>query len=104
MENKTVSLNNIPLECVSMYNYLGIRITSQLNFNEHGKHLFDSAVNMVYTLGTLRYYMSSKKAVLIFKAFVLSKLEYGSVFCIGSNAVIVNRLQKLVNRCLSICF
>lgn len=35
--------------------------------------------------------------------YILSRLEYGSLFCSGSNAGVVDRLQKLVKRCLRLC-
>lgn len=47
--------------------------------------------------------MSKKTAVIIFKSFILSRFEYGGIFCIGSNAGMIDRLQKLVNRCLRFC-
>lgn len=43
-------------------------------------------------------------AIIIFKAHILSRLEYGSVLCIGANNVYLVRLQKLVNKSLRICF
>lgn len=47
--------------------------------------------------------MHSRSAIIIFKAYVLSRLEYGSVFCTGSYANPTDELQKLVNKALIKC-
>lgn len=44
LEGKHVSLNNIDLGIVKQYTYLGVKINSVLDFNEHGTHLYNSAV------------------------------------------------------------
>lgn len=38
------------------------------------------------------------------KAYILSPLEYGAIFCCGANKNLIDRLQKLINRALRICF
>lgn len=38
------------------------------------------------------------------KAYILPRLEYGAVFCVGSNANLLDRFQTLLNRALRICF
>lgn len=57
---------------------------------------------MVYNLGLIRKYLSNDSAVIVFKAFILSRIEYGSIFCARKS--IIERLQKIVNRSLRICY
>lgn len=59
---------------------------------------------MVYNLGLIRKYLSYDSAVIIFKAFILSRVEYCSIFCISACKAVIERLQKIVNRSLRICY
>lgn len=77
---------------------------SQLSFNCHAEHLYQSAVNMVFTLKCIRLFIDKNTAIIIFKAHSISRLEYGSLFCIGSNMSKIRKLQVLMNRSLRICF
>lgn len=104
LEGRHISLNNTDLGIVNKYVYLGVKLNSGLDFNEHACHLYKSALQMSYSLYKIRSFIDSKSAVIIFKAFILSRLEYGSIFCVMSNASVINKLQKLVNRCLRTCF
>lgn len=58
---------------------------------------------MVYSLASIRKYIDEKTAVLIFKAHILSRLEYGSALCVGANNLYLDKLQKVVNKSLRIC-
>lgn len=98
-----VKIDNQGLECVDNYTYLGIKVDSSLTMSKHIDHLFNSALIMVFTLCKIRPYIDTHTAILIFKAHILSRIEYGSVFCIGANKSSLDRLQKLVNRSLRIC-
>lgn len=104
LEGRHISLNGKDLEFVTQYVYLGVRLNNLLNFNDHLKHLYSSALQMFYSLYKIRKFIDCKSAVTIFKSFILSRLEYGSIFGIESNASTVRKLQKLVNKCLRICF
>lgn len=101
--DQNVALNGTKLEVVEKFVYLGIRLDSQLSFNGHVEHLYQGAVNMVFTLKNIRPYMDMNTSLMIFKAHILSRLEYGSLFCTGSNMSKLRRLQVLVNKSLRIC-
>lgn len=88
---------------MNLYTYLGIRVDSNLCMTYHIDHLFRSALTMVFTLYKIRPYIDANTAVLIFKAHILARVEYGSLFCIGANRSHLEKLQKLVNRSLRIC-
>lgn len=70
-----------------MYTYLGIRLDSHLSMKDHLNHLYRPAMSMVFTLANIRKYIDTKTALLIFKAHILSRVEYGSELCIGANKV-----------------
>lgn len=96
-------MNEGVLENVLSYCYLGIRVNSQLDFQAHITQLFHGACTHVYTLQKIRKFIDTRTALIIFKAYILSRVEYGSLFCIGVNASCLDKLQKLINRGLRIC-
>lgn len=51
-----------------------------------------------YSLYKIMHFIDSKTAIIIFKSFILSRLEYGGLVCIGAITSVLNKLQKLVNR------
>lgn len=69
----------------------------------HLQHLYNTAVNVTYSLCKIRKFIDKKTAVILFKAYVLSRLEYGSLLCLGANRIYFDRLQKLMNLCLRNC-
>lgn len=103
LPNYVIKIDGVGLESVDSYTYLGILIDSGLTMTNNIDHLFCSALTMVFTLYKIRPYIDEHTAILIFKAHILSRVEYGSVFCIGANKVHLDKLQKLVNRNLCIC-
>lgn len=69
----------------------------------HLDHLYRAAASMVFSLSHIRKYIDTSTAVLIFKAHILSRIEYRSVLCSGANKSHLERLQKLINKSLRIC-
>lgn len=59
---------------------------------------------MVYNLGLIRKFLNNESAVIVFKAYILSRVEYGAIFCISARNSVLNKLQKIVNRGLRICY
>lgn len=103
LEGYVIKINNKVLECVSVYTYLGIRLDSHLSMKNHLDHLYRASLHILYSLACIRKYVDTNTAILIFKAHILSKLEYGSALCIGANNSYLDRLQKLVNQSLRFC-
>lgn len=97
-------LNGCKLECVATYTYLGIIIDCNLSLNQTIDKLFNSAISMVYMLGKIRQFIYTKTAVIILKSHILSQLEYGSILAIGANKGYLDKVQKLINRSLRICY
>lgn len=104
LEDHVIKINKQALEQVKVYTYLGIRLDSNLSMKNHLDHLHRAALPMLYSLANIRKFIDTRTAVLVFKAHILSRLEYGSALCVGANNLHVERLQKLVNKSLRICF
>lgn len=101
LKDQCIIINGHVLECVTAYNYLGIRIDCNLRMHAHLTHFYRSTVNMLYSLCKLRKFMDKKTAIILFKAHILSRLEYGSLLRIGSNGTYLDKLQRLMNISLS---
>lgn len=103
LSNNQVKINGVGIECVNLYTYLGIKVDSNLSMTKHVDHLFRTALSMVFTLYKIRPYIDIHTAILIFKAHILSRVEYGSIFCSWANKSHLEKLQKLVNRSIRVC-
>lgn len=71
-------LNNVPLDPVTSYKYLGLHITSDLTWNIHIGHTINNANR---TLGYLRRNFSkapSSLKLLLYKTLIRPKLEYAA--------------------------
>lgn len=104
LKGHAIVINNEALEQVDNYTYLGIRMDAHLTMKNHLEFLYRAALPMVYSLASIRKFIGVDTAILIFKAHILSRLEYGSTLCVGANNLYLDRLQKLVNKSLRICF
>lgn len=98
LEGHVIHINGEILEYVNMYTYLGLSLDSQLTIKNHLEHLYRAAILMVFSLASIRKYIDTRTAILIFKAHILSRLEYGSVLCTGVNKIYLDQLQKLVKK------
>lgn len=58
----------------------------------------------LFSLSKIRRYIPQHVAILIYKALVMSKINYGGILCIGAAKTLLARLQKCQNRALRICF
>lgn len=103
LTGQEVYLDNVNLEVVKVYTYLGIRLDSWLSMKDHLDYLYRAAMSMVFALAHIRKYIDTRSSLLIFKAHILSRVEYGSELCIGANKVHLDRLQKLINKSSRIC-
>lgn len=82
--------------------FLGFVLDQDLAFHSHVKRLIQSSIAKVYTLAKVRRFIGCDTTVLIFKSFILSKLEYGDVFCGGLLKKLLSKLQISTNRALRI--
>lgn len=86
-----ITMNNVPLEQVSVYKYLGVHIDSALNFKMHIKGVIKNVSHKVHMLGKIRPKLSEKAAIMVFKGMILPLFDNGdsmtvptSHFWIGS--------------------
>lgn len=99
-----IKLNEVLLERVRQYDYLRLTIHENLDLAPHIHKLIKNTQHKVYLIGRIRKFPTVNLAVLVMNTFILPKLEYGDIFLLGGKKREIDRLQKLLNVCLRICF
>ena len=97
-------LNNVELENVPTYNYLGIIFDSQMTLSPLFAKVKKSVSNKIYTLVKLRNTIDTNCAITIYKQTILPLLDYAGFLLISGNVSDRNELQTLQNNALRICF
>ena len=73
-------MNNVPLERCEKIKDLGIYFDSQFNFNYHVQQILSSSSSSLgFIMRNAKPFDSIAACVSLYKAFVLSRLEYGSI-------------------------
>lgn len=101
-DSGTLQLDGIQLEFVNHFTYLGIIIDDDLRFTRHINHIISSSNWKLTTLSKIRFCITENIAVLLYKALILSILDYGDVFYDCAAKKDLDKLQKLQNRALRI--
>lgn len=97
-------LNNVQLEYVNTYRYLGIKLDRNLKMETHLKSLLHKIRPIIYKFGKIRYLVDNATALLMYKTYVLSDLEQGLYLLDNYYKGQVTKLQKIQNKCLRVCF
>ena len=98
-----LSLNDVLLERVCSYTYLGFILDDHLNFNKHLNSMVSTVSHKLYLLSRIRRYLNNAACISIFKTMVLSILEYGNIIYSGTSKINLEKLDKLFHRGLKIC-
>lgn len=99
-----VTLNNNKLNYVDEFNYLGITLDVKLTFRNHLQHIMSRLNHKMILLGNIRPFIDTRTALIIYKAHLLSLVEYGAIFIDSLPVNCLHKLQRVQNRCLRTCF
>ena len=83
---------------------MSITIDQTLNFNLHMKQIIKTVSYKLSLMQKLRRYITPMTAIRIYKSMVIPYLDYGDVLYHYSSNRLLDKLQKLQNRGLKICF
>ena len=97
-------MNNVPLDYVTSYNYLGITTYQTLNFNLYLNQTIKTVSYKLSLLSKLKPYVTTEAAIQIYKSMVIPYLDYGDIIYHCSSIQLLDKLQKLQNRGLRICY
>ena len=74
-------INNLELLQVETYRYLGVLIDVNLNFQSHHRKVVANVNAKLAHFGKIRYYLTKRAAILIYKCTTLPLLEYADFIC-----------------------
>ena len=83
--NHDLYINNIKIDRVYTYKYLGITLDVNLNNNKHLENVIKSISYKALILAKIRKYVTTDVAIRIYKTLILPVLEYGDILYDGTN-------------------
>lgn len=95
-------MNEVYIEAVDSFTYLGIKIDRGLRMKLHLNSCVKRAYGKLFMLGKIRRYMDKKTSLNLFKCMVLPYIEYGNSFLLGSDKASLVKLQRIQNKGLTI--
>lgn len=96
-ENK-LQINNMSIEFVSEYKYLGVWIDSDLTFAKHVKSIISNVSFRLKKLSRIRSCVTKKTALLLYKSMIVPLYDYGDTFYnLSCKKDLLRRLQSLQN-------
>ena len=102
MLNKTpppvIGMDNVPLQVVTAYRYLGVTLDNQLSYNSHVDKLIGTVTAKLKQFQRMRSFLNTRAALMVYKNMMLPMLEYGDVFLTATTCVNRKRLQTLQNK------
>ena len=86
------------------YNYLGVLLDECLNMTANFNNIFKKYSYKVLQFSKIRKYIDNKTRTLVYKQTILPLVEYVSFMLFLNRSCDVEKLQRLQNRCLRLCF
>ena len=74
-----ISLNNIPVERSSYQKHVGLILDEKLNFKQHIDNAISKINKGIAVIKELRYSLSRKSLITIYKAFLQPLIDYGDI-------------------------
>ena len=98
-----IKINNESLKQVPSYKYLGLTLDSTLNYNQHIQSVLRLVLHKLHLLSKLKRYINDNVARCIYKSMLLPYFDYADVIYNKANATLLDKLQRLQNKCLRVC-
>ena len=95
---KDITIDNIKIDIVNNYKFLGIYLDSQMTYKKHINYLSNKLSKIIYTIKKISF-LDTKNFILLYNSFYLSNLSYGIE--VWSNTTKLNMLQKKVIRIIN---
>ena len=98
INNHRICIDNILIDRVNSYKYLGVTLDSLLNYDTHLGNCLALASHKLFLLSKIRKYITFDAANRIYKTMILPIVEYGDVLYDGSSQKLLGKIQTLQNR------
>lgn len=101
-QSSKLMYNQVELEIVDKYLYLGVTLDDSLSFSVHINKIISACSQKLFTLSKIRKYITKDIAIKLYKSLILPVIDYGDVFygCVPN--ILLDRVQKLQNKALRI--
>ena len=98
-----ISLNNVHIESVTSYNYLGVIFDSELSLSQHLSEVYNRVQRKIFHLRKIRKYLDEFASLQIYKQTILPLLDYCGFLNMSGNKNSFSSLQVLQNDALRAC-
>ena len=88
-------MNNIPIEEVRSFKYLGLTFTQNLRWNNHVDTVVTKARKKISAMMPLKFKISRNSLEIMYKSFVVPVLEYGIIVWGGTYDTDIIKLEKI---------
>lgn len=99
---KKIKINDVEVDFVDNFTYLGISLDRQLKFTHHYNMVMSRLKQKIHLFCSIRSMIDINTAVIMYKSHLLSFWEYGSIFmeCLPLQSQV--KIQRLQNKCLRV--
>ena len=98
-----IDLSDESLHYVKDFNYLGIKLDCNLDYEKHATECYRMVAYKLYLLTRIRKYINNEQALCIYRSKILPYFDYGDIFYNNTFQRILYKLQILQNRALRLC-
>ena len=98
--NTNLTISGQPISKVHSYCYLGMLLDEQLNYEQQAQLIVKRVRNKLVQLCSMRYFLTNKAALLIYKNMILPILEYGNIFLSSLSSSTLKKMQIIQNKAL----
>ena len=102
-KGNVLRINGTPIQTVPTYRYLGITLDSTLSFTCHVKTVINMVAYKIHLLSKIRRFLTEEVAMKIYMSMIVPYFDYGDVIYGCANSEVLDKVQRLQNRCLKIC-
>ena len=97
-------LNNTLLHPCTQYKYLGILLDETMNMESNFNYIFKKMSYKIFQFTKIRPYLDVKTRILVYKQTIMPLAEYAGFMLYLNRKHDTDKLQKLQNRALRLCF
>lgn len=94
----TYAINNIPIDSVSTFKYLGIKFNSSLTWNDHIEHITSKSLKKLGLLKRRLHLATRDTRLLAYNSLIRPSLEYASIIWHPYHVTWTNHLEAVQNK------
>ena len=98
-----LTINNVNIDFVHQYKYLGVVLDPHLTFNKHLNNIIKITAHKINLLAKVRQYLTETASLTIYKTMILPYFDYGDILFINSQKKLLQKLDRLQKRAVKLC-